>query len=648
MKNFIIFPSILLLTLTSAFSNPLSEAYQQDLMSRLEFIYGNGPRPAAYDSARMFPHCGTSLAFEAITNAVNMSEVYRSRIVELFSRPSLPYAYNSPAGYFMVHYALTDSDAVYQPDVDTTVDGVTIPVYVFKVAQIADSVWEFEVNHLGYPAPPSDGFYPAGDGPRYDIYIRNLSSGIYGQTPPDSIINDQRRASFVEIDNLYNFAPYVNRPLDAARVTIAHEFFHAIQYGMDYSEYDGPSYDMKLYWQEMSSTWMEEMAYDDINDYYGYLPTFYNNPWLSLMDFSGGLDVHPYASMLFPLYLTQKWDTAIVRDIWEKCRDFGVGPNFLQAADSAISEFSNGRYHLREAFTEFAVWNLFTGSRASRAPDSLKFEEAAAYPEIPGEVFITHDSVPVLMSWPWPDSIPGITPQKMTFFRNRVPENLGANYIAFNDIFTVPDSISIVFFGDYESGLNLEWNLGSVMEPIDRMDQYQIKLKPQPPLAAISESWPTADNYRLYAIVSLVSTNPAAYPYDAPRRYPFGYSVSDTAGPYVPDTTALVQINAPYPNPVTAGISSVNFQIQGQVPESHVATLNLTIFDIAGSKVHELSFDFLGTNPIFGTQTWEAEWKLDNGKGISVVPGVYLALCRVGFDNGSPDVIRRFKLAIIK
>ncbi len=648
MKTFIIFQSILLLLLTYAHSSPLSETYQQDLMSRLEFIYGNGPRPASYDSIRPFPHCGTSLAFEAITNAADMREPYKTRITELFARPELPYSYNSPAGYFLIHYALTDIDAVYQPDVDTTVDVTTIPVYVFKVAQIADSIWEFEVNHLGYPAPPSDGFYPEGDGPRYDIYIRKMRSGIYGQTPPDSIIDGQRRASFVEIDNLYNFAPYLNRPLDAARVTIAHEFFHAIQYGMDYSEYDGPSYDMKLYWQEMSSTWMEEMTYDDINDYYGYLPAFYDNPWVSLLDFSAGLGYHPYASMLFPLYLTQKWDTAIVRDIWEKCRDFGVGPNFLRAADSAISEFSYETYHLREAFAEFAVWNLFTGSRAARAPDSLKFEEAANYPEIPDEVFITHDSVPVLMSWPWPDSVPGITPQKMTFFRNRVPENLGANYIAFNNIFAIPDSISMAFFGISIAGLDLEWNLGTAMEPIGRTDPFQIKMIYQRPPTAISESWPTLDNYRLYSIFSLVSTNPDAHPYNAIEKYGFGYAVSDTAGPYTPDSSFFVRINAPYPNPVTAGISSVNFQIQGQVPEAHVATLNVTIFDIAGNKVRELSFSFWGINPIFGTQTWKAEWRLDNGKGITVAPGVYLALCKVGFDNGTPDVTRRFKLAIIK
>ena len=27
-----------------------------------------------------------------------------------------------------------------------------------------------------------------------------------------------------------------------------------------------------LYWLEMSATWMEEYSYDDINDYYSYLP----------------------------------------------------------------------------------------------------------------------------------------------------------------------------------------------------------------------------------------------------------------------------------------------------------------------------------------------------------------------------------------
>ena len=286
-------------------AEPLSTQYQQDLISRLEYLRGTGPRPASMDSSQGTPHCGTSILFDAYFNRDNLTAPYKQLAIQLTARPVLPLSFVSPEGHFLIHYTTTGSDSVYQSSNDTLVGGNLIPIYVYRIGQIADSVWNFEIGHLGYPTPPSDGSYPAGDGPECDIYILSLPFAYYGQTSLDSTLTYTTATSFIEIDNDYNFDPYRNRPLDAARVTIAHEFFHVIHFGMDYREFDVISPSAQLYWWEMSATWMEEMAYTNINDYYGYLPYFLDYPWVSLLSFVQGYSAHPYGSVLLsPLFVT--------------------------------------------------------------------------------------------------------------------------------------------------------------------------------------------------------------------------------------------------------------------------------------------------------------------------------------------------------
>ncbi|SYZ73111.1 conserved exported hypothetical protein [Candidatus Zixiibacteriota bacterium] len=652
MKKVAIIQILFLLTFGIVSSATLSTEYQQDLVGRLEFLRGTGPQPASIFNSAEIPHCGTPITFETFINRNDLNAPYKMQAIQLSNRPNLPNSYASPAGNFLVHYTTLGSDSVYQSSVDLigpngTAGADGVPDYVNKIGQIADSVWNFEVNHLGYPAPPSDGFYTAGGTSAYDIYIINLGSTYYGYTPGDSAISSQRATSFIVIDNDYQFPPYSNRPLDAARVTLAHEFFHAIHFGLDYTEYDGPPSDAKLYWWEMSSTWMEEMAYDNINDYYGYLPYYFGYPWVSLLDFSAGYPLHPYGAMVFPLYLTQKFDTAIVKYIWFNCRDMGVGPNFLEAADSGISEISGGEYHLREAFAEFSMWNLFTGTRSSRAPAGYKFEEAVNYPLIPDSLFITHDSIPFLMGWPWIKDttalVPDIPQSKLNIYKAHIPQNLAAEYIAINDVYRIPDTLRIGFFGIYSSTLGLGWNLGTAMEPLSGSTPYQVSVNYQsPPLSTISKVWTTPGNFRLYAAASVVTTNHSANP----GSFGFGYSVNDTAL----GVMSSMQITPPYPNPALSGNDSVYFPLSLLSGERGVfnVKMSVTLFDIAGVKIKTMDTN-LYNFPLFKDMKYPViAWPLDNGQGKKVAPGVYLALCRVTFDDGTPEQVRKFKLAVIK
>ena len=331
-------------------------------------------------------------------------ELISRHSLTLFDRPTeTDETYDSPGGFFKVHFTRTGSHAVYQPD--STTGG--IPDYVLSAAQICDSVYTIIISTLGYPLPPSDGGYAQGVDSLYDIYITNLGGVVFGLTYPDSLqfdsIGSLRGTSFIAIDNDYqesSFLTYNSRPLDAVRVTMAHEYFHAVQFGIDFTEMENwtSPWSQRRYWFEMSASWMEEVIYDSINDYYSNLSFFFNRPRESIQQFNGPADFHPYASIVFPIYLSEKYGVDIIKSIWLKCGSMGVGPNFLEATQIAIDSASGGAENFRSAFGEFVLWNFFTGSRAASAPAGVGYSERAFYPEIPETSFTIISSYPANMT----------------------------------------------------------------------------------------------------------------------------------------------------------------------------------------------------------------------------------------------------------
>ncbi len=296
---------------TAAFSAPLTETYQADIITRMEKIRGAEQSTDPISGAALHPFCGMSTMLEAHLNHPNMTGVYKTRLEELYARPVLPQIYISPAGHFLIHYATSGNDIVYQPYIDTINGGDGVPDYINFVGLVADSIWAFEIDSLGFPAPPSDGFYPEGEGTRYDIYMSNIHPTFAAYASVDYELDSQTATSFIVIDNKPDTPPYTGRPLDAVRTVLAHEFFHAIQFGMDYSESESIPTAPALYWFETSATWMEKTAYPNIDLYQMILSYFFDCPWISLQDFSTSRPLHPYASVVFPIYLTEKWDDSL-------------------------------------------------------------------------------------------------------------------------------------------------------------------------------------------------------------------------------------------------------------------------------------------------------------------------------------------------
>ena len=251
--------------------------------------------------------CGMSIISSFRENFSKLDKnLLQSTGVQVLGRPTnLPNTRVSPSGKFLIHYTTTGDSAIYS-NVPGGAEG-----YIDSVARIFDYVYNYEINTLGYPEPLLDSSYASGGDEKYDVYMVNFSQPYYGAAYPDSIMElsngDSVATAFLMLDNDYNEIPqYENRPLDAVRVTAAHEFFHMVQFAIDFEESEEVS--NVVYgkaWMEMSSVWMEDEVYDNINDYYYYLPYFFDSASASIQQFKGPGDLHPYASCVFPMFLSQ-------------------------------------------------------------------------------------------------------------------------------------------------------------------------------------------------------------------------------------------------------------------------------------------------------------------------------------------------------
>jgi len=346
---------------------------------------------------------------------------------------------------FKLHYTLSGVDAVYEPDTQTIVVGV--PDYIVRSGDIFEEVWNYIINVVGY----TPALYDTGEGgdTRIDVYFCDIitQTGVaaYGFSNPEVYVTSKTAYGFMFLDNDYqdSYPGYTDFPLNAVRVTAAHEFFHLVQFAHDMWEVEGSSSVYSTSWSEMSSTYMEDEIYDNVNDYYGYLPYFYNFPQWSLRrgGYTNNMDYHMYASAVFPIFLVDKFGPSIMREIWEGCASY-QGPNWWLAADTAIMDASILTENLQSMFKEFALWNLFTHNWARSGE---YFPEASFY-----------DPVYLVAGV---NSYPSIVDVDDTL----LPDDLGTNYILLENYNPDSDTLAVAFDCDRTK----PWSIQVVGMPAD-------------------------------------------------------------------------------------------------------------------------------------------------------------------------------------
>jgi Family of unknown function (DUF6055) len=285
----------------------------------------------------------------------------------LQTRPSNDTSIVSSSRHFRIHF---DTSGVNEPALyNSNQQPISRSAFAFadSVAKICDHVYEIEVDSLGFPPPAADS--GAGGGDEYDIYIEALPTGEYGYTdwdPSLPVINrvNATYATWTVIRN--EFHSTYTQGIPAMEVTLAHEFNHGIQVG-NYGLWQND-----LWFYELTSTWMEQVVYPGVKDYYQYLPGFFGN--LNRKPFNE-YDPGVYAGYercVFGIFVQNEYGSGLMKSIWQNMSKEPAIPAIEGAFKlSGTTAFT--------AFQLFSEWNYFTGYRSQLASEF----GVSTYPQAP-------------------------------------------------------------------------------------------------------------------------------------------------------------------------------------------------------------------------------------------------------------------------
>ena len=209
---------------------------------------------------------------------------------------------------FLFHYTLDNSneDKISSDDINNN----DIPDYIDKTSQVYEYVRDYYVEIMGFDPPVSDGNLGGSD--KYDIYIENLPNNYWAitYTSDASTESNTSSSSFIKMRNNYNGNIFNNiTELENIQITAAHEFFHAIQFS--YNSYE------RFWIMEATATWAEDEIYDNVNDLYRYMSSWFQNPETPLDTETS----HMYGSFIYFQYLDEHLGGAsTIRKLWERSK----------------------------------------------------------------------------------------------------------------------------------------------------------------------------------------------------------------------------------------------------------------------------------------------------------------------------------------
>jgi len=275
-------------------------------------------------------------------------------------RPNLPFSQKTSSGFATVHYTLSGGNAVPNGDANNN----QIPDYVESVCEALDYSYKVIVDSLGYPAPIADNLGPDNT---LDVYLVETFP-LYGATYPDIITSGTHliAPTYLEIDNDFANNGFYTKGIDGAKVTVAHELHHVIQY----AHYGlTPNNTRKIY--EMYSTYLESIVYPDIPDYISYVTDLFSNT--TLFPFGDGNPNSGYHWSIFAIMLSEKYSDSLFKDMWEFIKN-GSFP--YQALDLALMKRNST---ISQEFTALFAYCFYTNYRASLTQNP-KFNNATALP----------------------------------------------------------------------------------------------------------------------------------------------------------------------------------------------------------------------------------------------------------------------------
>lgn len=279
----------------------------------------------------------------------------------------------SPSGEFKIHFDSTGIDAPNLDDLDLN----GIPDYVDMVGSTIDYVKLIICDIMGFKS------VPANNDSAYPIFISNRSNGSYGVNYSEGQPSEAPYG-WIEIDNNYfveefsdlngngqydsqteefvdsngngvfDSEGYYTSGITAMQVTVAHEYFHAVQ-----RKYRQPNSGDSFFF-EFSSTWIEELIFPDHNDYIFWVDDFYDSP-STTFNLTNGYSVASYGhylnTIMEELEIDNLLSNDLIRNVWEEMDDNSESPIYI--LDQILAQNFNSSF--LNSWTDFIARNYFNG-----------------------------------------------------------------------------------------------------------------------------------------------------------------------------------------------------------------------------------------------------------------------------------------------
>lgn len=248
------------------------------------------------------------------------------------------------SGHFRVIYGL-----VYKDD-------ITVENLAKNILSIANEVWSKEIESLGFKAPiNSDKYY-------IDIYIGNTQAFNKAESLYVTVSKAYAGYATAYRDRTPYFVINPDIRLDILKVTIAHEFFHTVQYAYGLSDVAVDIWYQNIWFLEATATMMEDEVFDDVNDYIHYLNYYVYNTNLAIEYYNSGIE---YGKVIFAKYLREKYGIDFIKSLFE---NYQLDKTLLEIIEKKFSDINSS---FKNAMLEFATW---------MANEDQYFEEGTLYP----------------------------------------------------------------------------------------------------------------------------------------------------------------------------------------------------------------------------------------------------------------------------
>ena len=312
--------------------------------------------------------CITPFIFSMIDDPSSRNSLPNNALRFLEKRPSWKdeIVQRTAEGNFLIHYTKDKNTIDVIPLSDNDRNG--IPDYVETIGQGLEEARRLFIETLGFHNP-SARFSP---GQPYEVYVVNLGGSVTGATIPqmsEKIPGTDQMPSFMLIDSMI---------LDDATIlkaSAAHQFAHAITLAYTYKK--------EPWWSEATAIWLEDRLFHT-------LPRYGDALGFRLKNKGKALNAENFrltqGNALWAFFLGEK-DVSLIRKTWEEMELFPE--NSLIESFAAVLE-REGYGSLQNNFSDYAIWNYFTGSKndgnhflfADILPDPVFDSSHATYPAV--------------------------------------------------------------------------------------------------------------------------------------------------------------------------------------------------------------------------------------------------------------------------